>query len=210
MFLPCIRMNRIREQCAEQEADEEENLAEKSSTVTYDEAQEQAQESIDLFLREIKAYPFQYLVADLLNAMGLPCHLGCASWKGWVILSCCAAAPRNEISNFGRRIVLSGMHHSQYLHFSLFYLIHQKIWSVGNLQLPCAGNATRASPGWKKTKAFTRFPDTPRKHLRGLHARFFLQPYELPVYVLKSQPQPENFLSGINAPARESLFYFPR
>lgn len=42
----------------------------KSISVTYDQAEEQAQESIDAFLHQMKPFDFQGLVAELLTAMG--------------------------------------------------------------------------------------------------------------------------------------------
>lgn len=56
-----------------QEADDEsgdETEPSLNTTVTYDVAQEQAQESIDAFLHKMQPYDFQKLVAELLNAMG--------------------------------------------------------------------------------------------------------------------------------------------
>lgn len=40
------------------------------NSVTFEEAEEQAQESIDLFLHKMDPFEFQKLVAELLNAMG--------------------------------------------------------------------------------------------------------------------------------------------
>lgn len=56
-------------QISDTEADDESDLS-KNTSITYEEAQEQAQESIDNFLHKIQPYEFQALVADLLNAMG--------------------------------------------------------------------------------------------------------------------------------------------
>lgn len=42
----------------------------KSISVTYDQAEEQAQDSIDAFLHNMKPFDFQELVAELLNGMG--------------------------------------------------------------------------------------------------------------------------------------------
>lgn len=50
------------------EIPEDEEIS-KSVSVTYEEAQEQAQESIDEFLHQMNPFDFQDLVADLLNAM---------------------------------------------------------------------------------------------------------------------------------------------
>ena len=47
-----------------------EDESEKSVSVSYEEAKEQAQEKIDAFLHAIDAYDFQKLVADLLKAIG--------------------------------------------------------------------------------------------------------------------------------------------
>lgn len=44
--------------------------SEKSVSVSYEEAREQAQEKIDAFLHAMDAYDFQRLVADLLKAIG--------------------------------------------------------------------------------------------------------------------------------------------
>lgn len=54
------------------ESEEKEDM-EKDSSVTYDEALEQAQESINAFLHKMPPFDFQKLVAELLNAMG--CHV---------------------------------------------------------------------------------------------------------------------------------------
>lgn len=51
------------------EISDEEEIS-KSVSVTYEEAQEQAQESIDEFLHQMNPFDFQDLVANLLNAMG--------------------------------------------------------------------------------------------------------------------------------------------
>lgn len=56
------------DQSHEIEADEDADLV-KSTRVTYEEAQEQAQESIDEFLGKMNPYEFQDLIADLLEAM---------------------------------------------------------------------------------------------------------------------------------------------
>lgn len=47
-----------------------EDESEKSVSVSYEEAKEQAQEKIDTFLHAMDAYDFQKLVADLLKAIG--------------------------------------------------------------------------------------------------------------------------------------------
>ncbi len=47
-----------------------EDESEKSASVSYEEAKEQAQEKIDAFLHSMDAYDFQRLVADLLKAIG--------------------------------------------------------------------------------------------------------------------------------------------
>lgn len=47
-----------------------EDESEKSVSVSYEEAREQAQEKIDAFLHAMDAYDFQKLVADLLKAIG--------------------------------------------------------------------------------------------------------------------------------------------
>lgn len=47
-----------------------EDESEKSASVSYEEAREQAQENIDAFLRAMDAYDFQKLVAELLRAIG--------------------------------------------------------------------------------------------------------------------------------------------
>lgn len=47
-----------------------EDESEKSVSVSYEEAKEQAQEKIDAFLHAMDAYDFQKLVADLLKAIG--------------------------------------------------------------------------------------------------------------------------------------------
>lgn len=47
-----------------------EDDSEKSVSVSYEEAREQAQEKIDAFLHAMDAYDFQKLVADLLKAIG--------------------------------------------------------------------------------------------------------------------------------------------
>lgn len=47
-----------------------EDESEKSVSVSYEEAKEQAQEKIDVFLHAMEPYEFQKLVADLLKAIG--------------------------------------------------------------------------------------------------------------------------------------------
>lgn len=47
-----------------------EDESEKSVSVSYEEAKEQAQDKIDAFLHAMDAYDFQKLVADLLKAIG--------------------------------------------------------------------------------------------------------------------------------------------
>lgn len=47
-----------------------ENESDKSVSVSYEEAKEQAQEKIDTFLHAMDAYDFQRLVAELLKAIG--------------------------------------------------------------------------------------------------------------------------------------------
>ena len=47
-----------------------EDESDKSVSVSYEEAKEQAQEKIDAFLHSMDAYDFQRLVADLLKAIG--------------------------------------------------------------------------------------------------------------------------------------------
>lgn len=56
-------------QTSESETEEDADLS-KNTTVTYEVAQEQAQDSIDAFLHKMQPYEFQDLVAELLNAMG--------------------------------------------------------------------------------------------------------------------------------------------
>ncbi len=55
---------------SENEIIQEEEDTDKSASVTFDEAQEQAQESIDNYLHNLDGYDFQDLVSDLLTAMG--------------------------------------------------------------------------------------------------------------------------------------------
>jgi restriction system protein len=50
--------------------EEIEDESDKSVSVSYEEAKEQAQEKIDAFLHAMDAYEFQKLVADLLKAIG--------------------------------------------------------------------------------------------------------------------------------------------
>lgn len=58
-------------QCvASSESEDVEDESEKSVSVSYEEAREQAQEKIDAFLHAMDAYDFQRLVADLLKAIG--------------------------------------------------------------------------------------------------------------------------------------------
>mgnify|MGYP001912384126 FL=1 len=52
------------------DVEEVEDESEKSVSVSYEEAKEQAQEKIDTFLHAMDAYDFQKLVADLLRAIG--------------------------------------------------------------------------------------------------------------------------------------------
>ncbi len=47
-----------------------EDESDKSVSVSYEEAKEQAQEKIDTFLHAMDAYDFQRLVAELLKAIG--------------------------------------------------------------------------------------------------------------------------------------------
>jgi len=52
------------------EEEDFEDASDKSVSVSYEEAKEQAQETIDAYLHAMEAYEFQKLVADLLQAMG--------------------------------------------------------------------------------------------------------------------------------------------
>lgn len=53
-----------------QDIEDVEDESEKSVSVSYEEAREQAQEKIDAFLHAMDAFDFQKLVADLLKAIG--------------------------------------------------------------------------------------------------------------------------------------------
>ena len=58
-------------QCAvSSESEDVEDESEKSVSVSYEEAREQAQETIDAFLHAMDPYDFQKLVAELLKAIG--------------------------------------------------------------------------------------------------------------------------------------------
>ena len=52
------------------EESDREDESDKSVSVSYEEAKEQAQEKIDTFLHAMDAYDFQRLVAELLKAIG--------------------------------------------------------------------------------------------------------------------------------------------